>query len=312
MLLSATPLAMTAYEAGEIAGGLVPLGLGIALIVVGLRRRRASAPPAPDFPSGEAPGVGGTPAHPDSPAAVQTVSWTPAPEPDLAAEPAAPATPNVTHGPDRATAPAAERSAPWPPALPAAAASGPNLSPDAPVRKRGTGLLIGGAVLVVLTLAGGAVRVADRAAAQRRVELPTSVLGLARDQAASAQVGTSALSNVPAGLTDPQAAVYGTLPNALLVIAARASTSRPADQLEAFRKGLEKSGGTLEKGRDVDAGRLGGAARCWEGVIGGIRPGVCVFVDRGSLVATIDFLGGGVEEAAKRGRQVREATVTKK
>ena len=274
-------LAVTAHQGGELAGGLIALGVGIGLLVVGVRRRlaaRARPPWGYAGPAVEAPGfVGGVPA-----ADATSPSWTPLPEVEPTAEPAA--------------EPVVGPPADW--------------SPPTSAPARGTGLIVGGAVLTALTVLGGAVLIANPTGVQRTIALPTSVLGLARDEAASAQIGKKALSNVPPGLTDAHAAVYGTLPNAVLVIAARAHTSRPSSQLEGFREGIERSGGTLTNGRDVQAGGLGGAARCWEASLSGVRPAVCVFVDGGSLVATIDFLGGGLDGAAKRGRQVREATVT--
>jgi enoyl-[acyl-carrier-protein] reductase (NADH) len=138
------------------------------------------------------------------------------------------------------------------------------------------------------------------------------VLGLERADGAGAQIADSALQAAPADLIDPHAALYGTPGLSVLVIAARAHTSFPSRQIDSFRKGFEGAGrSTLTDGRNVKTGHLGGAARCWLAHLNGTTPGVCIFVDRGSLVATIDFLPGGVEEAAKRGLQIREATVHK-
>ena len=278
-------LAVSAYQAGEVVGGLLPLLLGIALVVVGVRRRRASTAAAPGW---------GYEAAPAAPAP----SWAPAPaDPDAA--PAARADNDAA----AAAAPAAAEAVPSGPA--------PTPWPATPERPRGTGLVAGGIALIVLSLLGGVLAAVNRESSRRRVELPSSVIGLARDQTASEQAGKQVLSGVPSGLIDTKAAVYGALPKAVLVIAARANTSVPSSQVDDFRKGIERSGGKLENGRNVDAGSLGGSARCWEAVISTVRPGVCVFVDRGSLVATIDFLGGGVDAAAKRGLQIREATVSK-
>lgn len=182
-------------------------------------------------------------------------------------------------------------------------------SPRPPDPRGGARLIAAGAVLVALAVGAGLVQGLGRDPG-REVHLPTAVLGLQRDQSASQTIREQALANVPGELIDPQAAVYGELPQAVLVIAAEARTVRPGTQVEGFRAGLERSGGHLTNGRDVDAGTLGGKARCWEATIGGVHPGVCVFVDRGSLVATIDFLGGDLTAAARRGLQVREATVS--
>jgi hypothetical protein len=189
---------------------------------------------------------------------------------------------------------------------------GGDASPPRPADPRGGArLIVAGAMLVALALVAGLVQGVGREH-ERGVRLPTAVLGLQRDQAASEAIRDQALANVPDELIDPQAALYGQLPRAVLVIAAKARTVRPATQVEGFRAGLERSGGALRNGRDVDAGTLGGKARCWEATISGVNPGVCVFVDRGSLVATIDFLGGELTAAAQRGLQVREATVSER
>jgi hypothetical protein len=271
--------ALSAYETGEVLGGLLPLAIGVALIVVGVRRRRAGRTSAPGWTH---PVSGAT----DSGAAA---SWAPAA--DEVGSAGAPDDLGAAPGADWPSA----APAPWP--APAAAAP------------RGGGLVAGGTALVALTLvgaAGAAVRHHDQ---QRRVDLPSSVLALARDQSASDEAGKQVLQGIPAGLVDPQAAVYGTLPDALLVIAARTGSSDAGRQLDGFRTGIEKSGGKLTNGRDVATGSLGGAARCWEAVISSVRPDVCAFADAGSLVATIDFLGGGIDAAATRGLQVREASV---
>jgi hypothetical protein len=259
------PQAADVYAAGLLAGSALPLLLGVVLVVLGVRRRRATRP---------------------LPWRYEGPSW------GAAAE--------AAEGADQPgwLSPSGEPAAPPPPGFPAVE----------PVQRRGTGLILGGIALAVVSLVALGVQTRSQ---ERRVALPTAVLGLARDQAASRQISDQALASVPGDLIDPQAAIYGELPQAVLVIAARAHTSRPANQLDGFRTGLQKAGGTLTNGRDVDAGSLGGAARCWQGAIAGAHPDVCVFVDRGSLVATVDFLGGGLPAAARRGLQIREATVKK-
>jgi hypothetical protein len=42
-----------------------------------------------------------------------------------------------------------------------------------------------------------------------------------------------------------------------------------------------------------------------------VHPVVCAYADRGSLLATVDSLGGGLEAAARRGQQIRVQTVLK-
>lgn len=264
-------LAVDASSAGQVAGGLIPLALGIALIVLGVRRRQAAAGPHP---------AGGW----------SYAGSAPEPAPAAVADPAAPSWTPRPEAPETDTAP------PGPP-------------PVEPAPRRSRGLIAAGALLIALSLVGTAVRMVSRPGNEQRIALPSSVLGLARDQAASTQSGQQALARVSAGLSDPQAAVYGTLPEALLVITAKARASQPGGQIEDFGEGIQKSGTRLGATRDVDPGALGGAARCWDATIGAMHPNVCVFVDRRWLVATIDFLGGGLSAAAKRGLQVRLATV---
>lgn len=259
-MLAVTPLAVDAYELGGLVGALVPLALGITLLVVGLRQRRAGS--------------------------------------------VVPAGPTWNYGPSPETA-----VPPWEP--PPATVPDPTWPAPAPSKPRGTALIVAGAILTVLALLGAVVQAATLATStERRVALPTSVIGLERVEGAGAQIAESALQAAPEDLIDPHAALYGTPGLSVLVIAARAKTSFPSRQLDSFRKGFEGAGGSsLTDGRDVDAGDLGGSARCWVAHINDTTPGVCIFVDRGSLVATIDFLPGGIEEAAKRGLQIREATV---
>lgn len=179
----------------------------------------------------------------------------------------------------------------------------------APRSRRRLALVLAASVLLGLAVLAVAWRITDRGVPDRQVALPVSVLGLPRDPAAPDQAVKLALAHVPNDLIDPHAGVYGSYPDALLVIAARAHAWRPGSQVEGFRSGFVRSGAHLDAGRDVPTGELGGEARCWAATLAGERPTVCVFADRGSLLATVDFLGGGVDDAARRGLRVREATV---
>jgi hypothetical protein len=251
-VLAAPPLAVSAYDVGTVLGALLPLVLGIALLVAGIRQRRAAA------------------------ATPETTTWSPV-----------------------------EPAPGWP------TPEAPSWPAPAPTKPGGNGLIIAGWVLTAIGLVSGTTQTLQLlTTTDRNVALPRTVLGLERVQGNGAQIAESALQAAPKDLIDPHAALYGTPGLSVLVIAARAHTSSPSVQIDSFREGFEGSGGgRLTDGRGVPPGKLGGAARCWVAHISGTEPGVCIFVDRGSLVATIDFLPGGVEEAAKRGLQIREATV---
>lgn len=256
-----------------LAAGLCLLA-GFLLVGTGVRRRRPAAP----VPSALWAHAGADPAvdAPDGP------SWTAAPE--------------VPDGPAETAGTGAAAASP-PPARSAAA---PRLSRT---------LVGAGVVLVLVGLLVGGRGLTERGAGQPTITLPGSVLGLPRDPTASAEAGLQLRAAVPPGLTNPQTAVYGRLPGALLVLAAGAGTASPAAGLDGFRRSFEQSGGVLTGATDVDPGPLGGLARCWTAADIATDAVVCGFADTFSLVATTDLLGGGIPAAAERGRQVRAQTV---
>lgn len=248
---------------------------GLLVVGTGVRRRRPAAPAA----SALWAHAGADPAVPPP----GGPSWTAVPE--VPADPAGTAagTGSVAASP-----------------LPARSAAAPRMS------RR---LVGAGIALVLAGLLLGGRWLTERGAPQPTITLPDSVLGLPRDPAASAEAGLQLRAAVPAGLTNPQTAVYGRLPGALLVLAAGAGTASPAAGLDGFRRSFERSGGALTGATDVDPGPLGGLARCWIAADIATDAVVCGFADTFSLVATTDLLGGGIPAAAERGRQVRAQTV---
>lgn len=275
MPLVADPLGLTVdgYAVGSAVGALFPLLLGIGLIAVGVRRRQATRP----MPTWSYSGPATETAEPAAP------SWTATPE---------------TEGPEAPAAAPAE-----PPGFPAT---------EPPV-SRGSGLIAAGVILLLLGLLAGGKRAADRTAVERTIELPSAVLGLARDDVASTEAGAELQGgSLPDGMKGARTAVYGMLPRAVLVLAAPGYTTRPGNEIEDFRRSFERDGGTLTDGKEVPAGPLGGVARCWRAREAAPDAVVCVFAETRSVIATTDFLGGGIDAAAARGLQIRSQTVRKR
>lgn len=284
---SALPLAATAYESGEAFGRLVPLLLGIALLVAGIVRRSRSAPaaspyegwgqasaPAPVAATGQAGSVGT--AAPVDPFAV--------PASGPAGLPPAYGAPPAGYGP-----------------------------PPAPAKRRGTGLIIAGSILLALGLIGLLANVGSRVAGsadrvERTVALPETVLGLPRDQALSDQArkDAEAASDLPPG---SQVGAYTDQRDVLLLIAASTPVRDVEAEITAYRRGLEQGGGPLGEGMPVEPGPLGGSARCWAVDFQGNPGHSCIFVDGGSFVSTIDFGALDPQDAGGRGLQARNETV---
>lgn len=264
---SATVNALTAYQVGEVIGRGAFLVLGVALVVLGLRRRRASSRPVPaPPPAGVAPQV----AAPGG-----------APVPYGSAPFAAPAGSPVPYG-----------SAPV----------------TAPTRRRGTGLVVAGSALVLLSLASAATQAAGRV--ERKVALPDSVLELPQNATLSAQASAALLQDRSDELENAQVAAYGSPPQAVLVLATPHGDSSPDRALRGLKAGFERSSGAaLGDGTRVDPGRLGGGARCWSTSLQDVPAAVCAFVDGGSVVTVYDFVETGAAAAAGRARTVREAAV---
>jgi hypothetical protein len=175
----------------------------------------------------------------------------------------------------------------------------------------GTARIVIGAVLIVFSMIGTATHNLEQASSKREIALPGTAVGLARNAQASATAQQQLANSLPAELQEPQAAVYGEPPTAVLVVAGKEQSDDPASGLEGFRRGIASSGTEVTSGRDVDPGSLGGAARCYDGRLAGAPVVVCAFVDKGSFLATYDFLGGTIDDAAQRGRQIRDASVHK-
>jgi len=291
-----SPLALTPYGAGYVAGLFVLPLLGVVLIVVGIRRRRSYPGPT------SAPGYPG-PAEPvslDQPAA--------GPAPDAAAWSPPPQGWAAPHGAPEGWAPPPAPAQGW-------SSAPPILAPQPKAKRPGTALIAVGAALLLFFVAGTLGRglstgVTGGPKVQRQLVRPDSVLGMPRNEELTTQVRQQFQSSLPSNVETSDIAVYGTPPQVFIVIAALGDFSNTGSQVSSFKAGAEKSAGVpLGDGTAVDPGPLGGDARCWSATLQAVPIGLCVFVDRGSLLSTFDLVNADVNAASERGRQVRSASV---
>lgn len=290
-------LALDAYSLGEAAGRVALATVGAALVQAGLRRRARERVPV-------------APAPVPSSAADDRWAWmnAPAPAAAVASVPSAPAADGTG-----AAAPAGFDFFAAPSTPPAAPASWPPVSTvPAPVPaggRSGVPLLVAGSLLFALALLSFVLRWTPLGDA--RVELPSQVLGMQKDDAATAmsQDVMDAMSrHVPGGMPDFEVAVYGTLPSGLMVMAADEGSRAPAAELQSFRAGMATQL-AIDEGTDIRPGERAGAARCWNGQQQGRSAVVCAFVDRETSVIVIDFTGNDLATASRAASSVRAAVV---
>ncbi|MEU5720312.1 hypothetical protein [Micromonospora sp. NPDC047738] len=171
--------------------------------------------------------------------------------------------------------------------------------PEVPPKKKskaGKIVLIVLAVVVVLCVGGGAAiyfaakdtvgEVVD--ATKTRVSAPETLGGRAKVdnpqlQAAATEMEAEIKKDVP-DATSTVGAFYGDPTKQDLVMIAGASgvMADPKKELEDATTGLGSELGVTEF-KTVDAGPLGGDAKCGDGKIDGDPVGVCVWADRGSV-----------------------------
>jgi hypothetical protein len=232
-------------------------------------------------------------------------AWMSTPSPAVVAGPAAPA----VSGAEVAAPPALDDyfsgGHPAPSGWPT-----PTRAP-APSPTAGVPLVLAGVALIAVALVSFIVRWTPLGDA--RVELPSQVLGMPKDEAASdmAQGALDGLAaHVPGGMPDDmQLAVYGTPPAALLVIAADEGSRAPEAELSSMPTGMAAQL-VLDGGTDVDAGERGGAARCWTGQQEGRPLVVCGFVDRETMVMVMDYTGNDLATSSQAALAVRDAVVS--
>lgn len=189
-------------------------------------------------------------------------------------------------------------------------------TPDRRLRRRGRSQVAGGVLLLVLAGVGSNQVAAEFAGVNRAVFTPSTVLGLVRNAELSAQANAAAAAAAAAkdieavdGYTST-VAVYGSDGPLVTVVAVTGRFSRPEDELQDLRTSFEADGLVLGAGATVEPGVLGGAAYCWPGTVRGTAVFLCIFTDRGSLLAVVDTVATSLAEAARRALEAREAVIS--
>lgn len=98
-------------------------------------------------------------------------------------------------------------------------------------------------------------------------------------------------SDIPAafakapGRTSEASALYGTASkrDMMMVQAVAAPIRSPSTDLTAFLAGMSHSGLALENVTSMDAGTLGGVAKCGTGTVQGNSVAICAWADKGSM-----------------------------
>jgi len=265
-----------------------------------------STPPAPPVPTYPAPTY---------PAPTYPAPTYPAPTyPGPAAEPGYPgqaAEPGYPSQPAYPPAPAAYPSAPGYPAQPGYPPPPPGYPgypgqpgfPGAvapPPKKSNAGKIILIIAIVLVVLCGGLVvggyliyrnsGLAD--AANTHLTTPTSLGGRPKIQDPRLEtLMQSAINDLKSDLINPKAtvgALYGdpdTL-DLLIVVAVQGTVTDPAGEIDgAFKQLATDSASTTSNVKNVDAGPLGGSAKCGDIEEGDAKLGLCAWADHGSIGA---------------------------
>ncbi|MEU3456028.1 hypothetical protein ABZ671_20895 [Micromonospora sp. NPDC006766] len=114
-------------------------------------------------------------------------------------------------------------------------------------------------------------------------------------QAAASELKTEINGVVP-GATSVIGGIYGDPAKEDLVLIAGASglLADPKKELDDAVDGMS-SGLGIKELKPVDAGPLGGEAKCGDGDAGGVQLGVCVWADRGSLGMIVIYFKSGAD-----------------
>ncbi|MFI6067892.1 hypothetical protein ACIA47_21885 [Micromonospora sp. NPDC051227] len=187
----------------------------------------------------------------------------------------------------------------FPPAQPGQPYGDPNLAGGSlPAKKSNIGkiVLIVLAVVLVLCLGGAAITwlvvkddvgaVVD--ASKTRVVAPATLADRPKltnpELLTAAEQAVAGMKTAAGNETSTVAAFYGDPTKQDLVMIAGVSglLSDPKKELDAYVDGLSKQL-TVNKMTAVDAGPLGGEARCGDGKADTVPLGICVWADRGSL-----------------------------
>ncbi|WP_165945704.1 hypothetical protein, partial [Micromonospora sp. KC606] len=185
-----------------------------------------------------------------------------------------------------------------------------------PVAKKsnvGKIVLISLAAVLVLCLGGVAVTIfalKDEAkeaveAVNTRVVAPDTLAGRAKATDPSLLAGAKELEaelnkSLP-DATSTAGAFYGTVEQKDLVMVAAASglNTDPAKTLEDTLTGAGQTDVRFKEMKSVDAGPLGGLAKCGDAEASSVPLGVCVWSDKGSIGMIIIYFKSGQEAAAE-------------
>lgn len=193
---------------------------------------------------------------------------------------------------------------------------GPPLPPGPPpAKKRSTGkiVLIVVAAVVALCIAGSAIAffalrddvgdVVD--AADTTVSAPATLGGRPKISDPQLQGAADAMiaqlkAEVP-DARDTVAAFYGdpAKQDLVMLVAVSGLIADPAKELDDTFTSMNGSGLTVSNIKTVDAGPLGGQAKCGDGTAAGSPIGMCVWTDRGSLGLFGVYFKTGDEAAAQ-------------
>ncbi|WP_216592586.1 hypothetical protein [Verrucosispora sioxanthis] len=168
------------------------------------------------------------------------------------------------------------------------------------------------AVLLVLCGGGGAAiwfavkdDVSEAVDASRtRMVAPATVAGRPKlTEPELQQAADEMLSDIRSTVSNETSAVaafYGSPTGENLVMIAGASglMSDPKQELDALVQGLS-AGIALRNMTSVDAGPLGGEARCGDGQTEGVPLGVCTWADRGSVGLIVLFFSSRADAQAE-------------
>ncbi|MEU5787310.1 hypothetical protein ABZ754_06200 [Micromonospora purpureochromogenes] len=189
----------------------------------------------------------------------------------------------------------------------------PSLPPAKKKSNVGKIVLISLAVVLVLCLGGAAITffaVKDEVketvdATKTRVVAPATLAGRAKSTEpallnGAKQLETELKNSLP-DATSTVGAFYGTAAKKNLVMIAAASglNTNPTKTLDDTIKGAGQSSVQLGEMKKVDAGPLGGEAKCGDAEAANVPLGVCVWSDKGSLGMIIVYFKSGDEAAAE-------------
>ena len=234
-------------------------------------------------------------------------------------------------GPGQDASPAGQPNGPGPdgygpngpvPNGPGPYAYGPNATPPPPPKKSNTGKIVLIVVVAVLLVGGltaffalrGVVKnVAD--ASTIRVVAPETLNNRAQTTDASLkqaaeQAATELKSKAPSA-TSVVSAFYGSpdKQDLALLVALSSINANPQSELDAAIDGINGSL-KLTDVHTIDAGPLGGVAKCGDATSSGVKLGVCAWADRGSVGTFYSYFASAADTEKEFGK-VREAVEQK-